>query len=66
MAWGDFVGLVEAFGFQQLRTQGSHHIYARAGVLEMLNLQQFGGEAKPYQIRQFLKLVEAHGLTMAD
>ena len=30
----------------------------------MLNLQAVKGDAKPYQIRQRLQLVERHGLTL--
>ncbi len=66
VSWADFIDLVEAFGFRELRVQGSHHIYGSDDVAELLNLQRVGGEAKPYQIRQFLKLVEAHGMRMTD
>lgn len=58
--------LVEAFGFRLLRVSASHHIYGRAGLNEQVNLQEVGGKAKPYQIRQFLKLVERYNLTMKD
>jgi hypothetical protein len=30
----------------------------------VLNLQEKDGEAKPYQITQFLKIVDAYGLKM--
>ena len=30
----------------------------------MLNLQRDGHQAKPYQIRQFVKLVEKYGLSL--
>ncbi len=62
----DFVRLVEAFGFKLARTRGSHHIFARRGIPELVNLQNVGGQAKPYQVDQFLKLVESHGLTLKD
>jgi len=29
-------------------------------------VQEVGGEAKPYQIRQFLKLVEEYNLTLEE
>lgn len=64
VAWADFIDLVTGFGFRLLRVQGSHHIYGCDGVPELLNLQRMGNEAKPYQIRQFLKIVEAHGLSL--
>jgi len=33
-------------------------------VTELLNLQNVNGRAKPYQVRQFLRLVEKHHLAM--
>jgi len=60
------VTLAEAFGFHLSRVKGSHHIFAHAGIPELVNLQNVGGKAKPYQIRQFLRLVERYNLTMED
>jgi hypothetical protein len=37
---------------------GSHHIYAHPEVAELVNLQEVDGEAKPYQVRQVMRLVE--------
>lgn len=34
------------------RTRGSHHIFTRADVEEILNLQPIGALAKPYQVKQ--------------
>jgi hypothetical protein len=64
--FGDFVDLVEAFGFHLDRRSGSHHIYIHPDVPEFLNLQDVRGEAKPYQVRQFLKLVERYDLRMEE
>ncbi len=33
-------------------------------VDRLVNLQEVGGEAKPYQVRQFLKLVERYGVRL--
>ena len=54
--------LVEATGFRIARTSGSHHIFVHPRVAELLNVQDVRGEAKPYQIRQFLRLVERYNL----
>jgi len=62
--FSELVRLVEAFGFRQARTEGSHHIFVHPGIPELVNLQDVGGRAKPYQVRQFLKLVEKHNLKM--
>ncbi len=58
--------LVEAFGFELRRTSGSHHVYVHPEVRELLNLQDARGQAKPYQIRQFLRLVERYALSLRD
>jgi len=62
--FSDFISIVHAFGFAMERTSGSHHIFARVGIPEMVNIQNKKGEAKPYQIKQFLALVEKYNLTM--
>lgn len=48
VAFRDTQSLVEAFGFHLERTEGSHHIYSHLKIVEQLNLQAVGGEAKPY------------------
>jgi predicted RNA binding protein YcfA (HicA-like mRNA interferase family) len=58
--------LVESFGFQLQRVSGSHHIYARPGLTEQLNLQTVNGKAKPYQVRQFLKIIERYNLQLQE
>ena len=64
VAFGDLVALVEAFGFRRIRMSGSHQIFANPDIPELLNLQDVGGQAKPYQIRQFLRLVERYNLKL--
>jgi predicted RNA binding protein YcfA (HicA-like mRNA interferase family) len=64
--FADFRGVVEAFGFHVVRVSGSHHVFAHAGITELVNLQEVAGEAKPYQIRQLLRIVERHALHMED
>ncbi len=62
----DFVLLIEDFGFKLDRTKGSHNIYKRAGISELINIQNFKGEVKPYQIKQFLSLIEKYDLKPED
>jgi len=58
----DFCSLLNHFGFELVRKAGSHHIFAHAERPAQLNLQEVNGEAKPYQIRQFLALVKRYNL----
>lgn len=62
----DLVILVEAFGFHLGRVKGSHHIFIHSELKELVNLQNVKGQAKPYQVRQFLKLVEKYNLELED
>ena len=58
----DMVNLVEGFGFCLSRVKGSHHIFIHSDIPELVNLQDVKGEAKPYQVKQFIKLVEKYNL----
>jgi predicted RNA binding protein YcfA (HicA-like mRNA interferase family) len=64
--FSDMVTLAEAFGFRLSRKSGSHQMFIHPRVTELLNLQDVRGKAKPYQIRQFLKLVEKYNLEMGE
>jgi predicted RNA binding protein YcfA (HicA-like mRNA interferase family) len=61
----DFRKLVESFGFNLSRVNGSHHIFCHPQIKELVNIQEVRGEAKPYQIRQFLKIIERYNLQMS-
>jgi len=56
--------LAEAFGFRLSRVSGSHHIFVHPAVPELVNFQDVHGQAKPYQIRPLLQLVERHNLCL--
>lgn len=62
----DLVALAQAFGCRCDRVSGSHHIFVHPRATELLNLQPVKGKAKPYQVRQLLKLVEQYNLTLED
>jgi predicted RNA binding protein YcfA (HicA-like mRNA interferase family) len=66
MRFSDMITLVDAFGFRLSRVSGSHHIFVHPQVRELVNLQNVDGQAKPYQIRQFLQLVERYNLELGD
>ena len=66
VAFSDFISLVKACGFQLVLTSGSHQIFVHPDISELLNVQNVGGQAKPYQIRQFLPLVERYNLKLEE
>ena len=60
-------------GFEELRTwllrlgfaervRGSHHLFRREGVRELINLQREGRQAKPYQVRQIRQTILRNNL----
>lgn len=64
--FADMVTLAQAFGFRLSRTKGSHHIFTHPNIPELLNLQNVHGQAKPYQIKQLLNLVERYNLKLKE
>jgi predicted RNA binding protein YcfA (HicA-like mRNA interferase family) len=57
----DLRRMLEWLGFQK-RTRGSHHIFRRQGVRELINLQREGSKAKVYQVRQVRRVLLRYGL----
>ncbi len=49
--FSDLGRVLEGLGFDE-RTRGSHHIFTRVGVAEILNLQPKASKAKAYQVKQ--------------
>ena len=64
VSFNELISLAKDFGFQLDRVQGSHHIFKHPQLIELINLQEVHGEAKPYQIRQLLRLIERYNLNM--
>jgi len=62
----ELVTIVEAFGFSLDRVSGSHHIFVHPDIPELINLQNVKSMAKPYQVKQFLKLIEKYDLHLKD
>jgi hypothetical protein len=57
----DLRALLRRLGFAE-RIRGSHHIFSREGVDEILNLQPRGSMAKPYQVKQVRRVLVQYKL----
>ncbi len=56
-SFSDLKRILENYGFH-LRIRGSHHIFYKEGISEIINLQQGeSGKAKPYQVKQVRELL---------
>ena len=61
IAFTDLISLLKVLGFSE-RIKGSHHIFYRDGVEEILNLQPKGVLSKAYQIKQVRKVIVKYKL----
>jgi len=66
VSFKDMQLLAEYYGFDLDRINGSHHIYVHPKIEELVNIQNVKGKTKPYQIRQFLSLVERYNLQLGE
>ena len=57
--------LLRRLGVQE-RTRGSHHVFRRTGVEELINMQRDGDKAKVYQVRQVRAVLVRYGLTTIE
>ena len=58
LRFDELCALLRRLGFTERHRGGSHHIFARDGVVEILNLQpRGGGEAKAYQVKQVREII---------
>jgi hypothetical protein len=51
IAFEDLCQLLRHLGFDE-RTRGSHHLFRKSGITELIDLQREGSKAKIYQARQ--------------
>ena len=61
----DLRRLLAHLGFVE-RVGGSHHVFVRTGVEDLINLQREGRLAKPYQVRQVRAVITTYGLAAEE
>jgi len=62
LSFRDFVRVIRDFGFVEIRVRGSHRSYKHPDAATLLVIQPRGADAKPYQQKQFLDMIEEYGL----
>ncbi len=73
LRFSDALRIAEQLGFHRVRIEGSHHIFTHPEGTKIrdrfphpLNLQEgSSGKAKPYQVKQMLRMAEALGIIAA-
>lgn len=66
VAFGDLVQLLLDLAFRETSGRGSHRVFTRAGVIELVNLQVEKGDAKLYQVRQVANLIRQYNLKLKE
>lgn len=54
--FADLCFLLSKYDFDE-RIKGSHHIFTKDGVEEIINVQPIGSKAKAYQVKQVRNLI---------
>ena len=57
--------LLIRLGFEE-RVKGSHHIFARNDIIEIINIQAKGNTAKAYQVKQIRNILLQYRLGEHD
>lgn len=57
----DLCSQLDHLGFQ-VRIRGSHHIFYKEGIAEIINLQPAKAKVKPYQVKQVRNLLREYRL----
>ncbi|MBV9840128.1 MAG: type II toxin-antitoxin system HicA family toxin [Sphingomonadaceae bacterium] len=67
LAFREFQALVKAFGLTLERQRGSHRAWTHPRCARPLILQpRKDGNAKPYQVQEFLDMIEEAGLSIGE
>ena len=65
ISFDELCGLLRHLGFDE-RIRGSHHIFTKKNVEEILNLQPIGAKAKAYQVKQVRGVILRYKLAGED
>jgi len=63
--FAELLRLLRHFGFKE-RLRGSHHIFFKSGIREIINIQPQGKMAKAYQVKQIRNIILNYKLRVND
>lgn len=61
VGFDELCSMLRHFGFTE-RIKGSHHIFSKPGIPEIINLQSLNGKAKAYQVKQVRGIIAQNDL----
>lgn len=54
--FSELCSVLKYLGFEE-RIKGSHHIFFKEGIVEIINIQPKKDKAKPYQVKQVREII---------
>ena len=61
IGFDELCSVLRSLGFFE-RVRGSHFIFTKNGIEEIINIQSKGGKAKPYQVKQVRNVIVKYRL----
>lgn len=65
IGFDELVSLLIRLGFQS-RIRGSHHIFYMDNIVEIINIQEKSGKAKPYQVKQVRSIILKYKIELKE
>ncbi len=65
IGFDELVSLLIRLGFQS-RIRGSHHIFYMDNIIEIINIQEKSGKAKPYQVKQVRSIILKYKIELKE
>ena len=65
IGFDELVSLLIKLGFQS-RIRGSHHIFYVDNIVEIINIQEKSGKAKPYQVKQIRSIILKYKIELKE
>jgi len=62
VTFDDLTALLVSLDFEK-RIKGSHHVFSKEGIAEIINIQPSGSKAKPYQVKQVRAVIVKYKLS---
>jgi predicted RNA binding protein YcfA (HicA-like mRNA interferase family) len=62
IGFDELCGLLKSLGFEN-RVKGSHHIFYKTDIEEIVNIQPNGNKAKAYQVKQVREIIVKYKLS---
>lgn len=61
-----FIRIALELGFIHRQGRGSHEVLGKVGINKRIVIQRKSGKVKPYQVKQFIKMIEKYNMLQGE